>query len=256
MCSAIFFRLIESGRISTRDPGSESRVPSAESRSPSPDIVQHVVLGHAAALARPAYLRQVYVVFSSDASHERGDELPSLVALRPVCGHGLGRCAGGFNHSRGRRRRYRFSDGYIRRATNRGHDAMDRHRLAFLGRDLGQDAGCRRRNFGVNLVGGNLEQRLVALDELTGLLEPADDGPFGDRLPHLGHQDGRWHVRSGQSEPFHLIRSITLDIACVDTGTRHTEALRHREPLVIASVSRRLCVSRSSTQVKSEEVCV
>ena len=36
--------------------------------------------------------------------------------------------------------------------------------LAFLDPDLGQHAGSRRRNLRVDLVGGNLEQRLVAVD--------------------------------------------------------------------------------------------
>src|SRR5438045_245216 len=44
------------------------------------------------------------------------------------------------------------------------HHAVDRNRLAFLVADLGEDAGDRRGNLGVDFVRGDLEQRLVALD--------------------------------------------------------------------------------------------
>ncbi len=50
-------------------------------------------------------------------------------------------------------------------------------------------AGGGRGDFGVNFVGGDFEQRLVALDFVAGLLEPLGDGSFEDRFPHLGHDD-------------------------------------------------------------------
>ena len=49
-----------------------------------------------------------------------------------------------------------------------------------------------RRDLGVDLVGRDLEQRLVAVDRVADLLEPPDDGPFGDRLAHLRHHDVAW----------------------------------------------------------------
>ena len=79
-------------------------------------------------------------------------------------------------------------------------DAVDRNRLAFLDLDLGQDAGGRRRDLGIHLVGRNLEQRLVAVDRVADLLDPADDRPFGDRLAHLGHHDVGCHSFSGAAE--------------------------------------------------------
>ncbi len=51
----------------------------------------------------------------------------------------------------------------------------------------------RRRDLGVHLVGGDLEQRLVALDLVPDLLHPLGDGALGDRLAHLGHD----HVSHG-----------------------------------------------------------
>ena len=56
-----------------------------------------------------------------------------------------------------------------------GDDAVDGHRLALLRPDLGQHAGGRRRDLGVDLVGRDLEQRLVAIDRVADLLDPADD---------------------------------------------------------------------------------
>ena len=49
-------------------------------------------------------------------------------------------------------------------------------------------AGDGRGHLGVDLVGGDLEQRLVGLDVVADLLEPAGDRAFGDRLPQLGHR--------------------------------------------------------------------
>ena len=46
--------------------------------------------------------------------------------------------------------------------------------------DLQQRAGDRRRDLGVDLVGGDLEQRLVDRDLVADLLEPAGDGALGD----------------------------------------------------------------------------
>src|SRR6185437_8185375 len=45
------------------------------------------------------------------------------------------------------------------------------------------------RHLRVDLVGRNLEQRLVGLDLLALLLEPLRDRPLGDGDAHLGHDD-------------------------------------------------------------------
>ena len=55
--------------------------------------------------------------------------------------------------------------------------------------DLGQHAGGRRRDLGVDLVGRHLEQRLVERDRVADLLEPRGDRALGDRLAQLRHRD-------------------------------------------------------------------
>ena len=67
--------------------------------------------------------------------------------------------------------------------------AADHDRVALGGVDLHDRAGDRRGNFGVDLVGGYLDQRLVNVDAVALLLVPFEDGAFGDRVPHLGHDD-------------------------------------------------------------------
>jgi hypothetical protein len=70
---------------------------------------------------------------------------------------------------------------------------MNRHCLAFLHPDFEQHTAGRSGHLGVDLVRRDLEQRLVLVDGLAHLLDPADDRPFRDRLPHLGHDDFGGH---------------------------------------------------------------
>ena len=58
----------------------------------------------------------------------------------------------------------------------------DRDGLAVLGRDLAEHAGGRRRHFDGDLVGLELDQRLVHRHGIAGLLEPAADGGLGHGL--------------------------------------------------------------------------
>ena len=66
-----------------------------------------------------------------------------------------------------------------------------------LGGDLGQRSGGWSGHLGVDLVGRDLDQRLVGLDAVADLLQPPKDGAFGDRLPHLGHGDLHGRRTSG-----------------------------------------------------------
>src|ERR1019366_5338642 len=66
---------------------------------------------------------------------------------------------------------------------------VDADCLAFLHQDLGKRAGGRGGNLGVHLVGGNLKERLVALDALAGLFVPLGQGAFHNAFAHLGHDD-------------------------------------------------------------------
>src|SRR5256885_186004 len=63
----------------------------------------------------------------------------------------------------------------------------DRHALG--DGDLEQGALEGGGDLGVHLVGDDLDQRLVLLDEVALLFQPAIDGALGDRLTQLGHLD-------------------------------------------------------------------
>src|SRR5581483_2410879 len=65
----------------------------------------------------------------------------------------------------------------------------DRDGLAFLHEDLRDDSGCGRRHLRVDLVGRDLEQRLVGFDLIADLLQPPRDRPLGDAHAHLRHDD-------------------------------------------------------------------
>ena len=69
----------------------------------------------------------------------------------------------------------------------------DLDRGVLLGPDLQQGAGDRRGDLGVDLVGGDLEQRLVDRHGVADLLEPAGDGAFGDRFTEGGESDFGGH---------------------------------------------------------------
>ena len=71
------------------------------------------------------------------------------------------------------------------------HGEPDAHldRLALGHEDLGEDAGRGRGHLGVDLVGRDLEERLVALDRVPDGLHPAGDRALGHRLAELRHHD-------------------------------------------------------------------
>ena len=97
------------------------------------------------------------------------------------------RSAGGRRRRRGRLRLWRLGRG-AGLADDRD-DAVDRNGFALFGPDFGDDAGHGRRNLRIDLVGRNLEQRLITFDRVADLLDPAHDRAFRDRLAHLRHHD-------------------------------------------------------------------
>ena len=100
----------------------------------------------------------------------------------------------------------------LRRATSRidhANNRLNRHRLAFADFNFLQHARRRRRNFRVDLIGGDFKQRLVALDFVAGLLQPLRDGAFKNAFAHLGHYDVNGHVLS-PGKPNLQIRSAVF----------------------------------------------
>src|SRR5690606_32427753 len=68
-----------------------------------------------------------------------------------------------------------------------GQVSADLDRLVLLDEDLLEDAGDGRGDLGVDLVRGDLEQRLVDRDLVTHALEPAGHSPFGHGLAKGRH---------------------------------------------------------------------
>ena len=68
-------------------------------------------------------------------------------------------------------------------------DGPDGHGLVGLDEDPDERAGDGRGHLGVDLVGRDLEQRLVGLDLVADLLVPLEHRSLGHRIAHLGHGD-------------------------------------------------------------------
>jgi hypothetical protein len=68
-----------------------------------------------------------------------------------------------------------------------GDDLVDLDRVALFEEDLRESPGRRAGNLCVDLVGRNLEERLVAVDVLADLLQPPRNRPLRDGLAHLRH---------------------------------------------------------------------
>ena len=61
---------------------------------------------------------------------------------------------------------------------NYADHSVDLNGVTFGNLDFLKDSAGGRGDFGVDLVGGNLEQGLVALDLFTGFFQPLGDGSF------------------------------------------------------------------------------
>ncbi len=104
---------------------------------------------------------------------------------------------------------------------NHGDHGVHLHGRARLRLDLLENATGRSGYFGIDFIGGNLKQRLIALYSLTGLFEPLGDRAFENRFSHLGHDDIGWHrfPSAGASVPQStLLQPGTMEIPPDDPG--------------------------------------
>ena len=76
---------------------------------------------------------------------------------------------------------------------NLGDHGTHVHGVILIGDDLQQNTGHRGWDFGIHLVRGDFQQRLIDLDLVTNLLEPLGHSAFCYGLAQFGHFDGMRH---------------------------------------------------------------
>ncbi len=81
-------------------------------------------------------------------------------------------------------------------ASIRHSSGADRHRLVGFHQQLGDRAGHGRGHLGVDLVGGDLDQRVVDRHGVAGLDAPLEDRALGHRVAHL--REGDVHGLAGR----------------------------------------------------------
>ena len=169
--------------------------------------VENVALADATAGAGAGNLGDVNIVFARDFAHE--GRAANFFTTGSCGGLRRGRCCRRCGRFRGRRRSGRGGCGFRRsgRFFGRGWRGADRavtgfnhrdhrlnrHGLAFADFNFFQHAGRGRGNLRVHLVRGNFEQWFVALDFVSGLLQPLGNGAFENAFAHLGHDDVHSH---------------------------------------------------------------
>ena len=84
-------------------------------------------------------------------------------------------------------RRGRFGGGSRRAFIDLPEQRADRDGFAILGDDVAERACGRGRDFDGDLVGLELDQRLIDRDGVAGLLEPTADGGFGHGFAERRH---------------------------------------------------------------------
>ena len=145
-------------------------------------LAEHVGLGDPPARPGALDLREVHALGGGDAAGDGGDmgNIPrqSLGScLRELAWGSFARRCGGT----------RFRGGGAH--AHARDDLPDGHRVAFLGEDLGDGAGGRRRQLHVDLVGGQLDDGLAVLHVVADLDGPLEDRALGDRLAAGGRDD-------------------------------------------------------------------
>src|SRR5690606_37011798 len=96
-----------------------------------------------------------------------------------------------------------------------GERAADLDGLVFLNENLLEHSGDRRRNLGVDLVGGYLDERLVNCDLVAHLLQPPGHRALGDTLSECREVDGFTHVVLLLLEILRRLRTSLVRRCCV-----------------------------------------
>ena len=165
------------------------------------DDGEDVLLRHPSPAAGAGDRRRVDAVLGGDAGDDRETNAARLRVRRGRAGGGVGSAAGGPRPPvRGRRRRALLERLHRcvgaaasappphRRPTHPGEDGADVDGLAFLDEDLGQTLA-PGLGTGVDLVGRDLEQRLVDRNSVADVLQPPRHRALGDGDAHLRHQN-------------------------------------------------------------------
>src|ERR1019366_9518789 len=224
----------------------------------------HVLFGNPAAGAGALHLRQIEIKLTRHLADQRRERTGGLFlngrgtlwVRRRRSFHRLGRWRSGRRFGRGGsgRRWRRFggrSGGLDRRHGGAAPliDArdyrVDADRLAFLHQDFGERAGGGGGNLGVHLVGGDLKERLVALDALAGLFEPLGQRAFHNAFAHLGHDDVG-HISSPASRNRKSGRSGRRVLRPPRRGLHGRRARPSRSPA--GSIRRERCIENSSNR--------
>ena len=176
---------------------------SRRTHAPAVQVAHHVGLGDAPLRARAVHALQIDSVLLRHVAHHGAGALVAVAALRLLLLRGrrgsiglrrrrrscLRRRRGGLRRRLGRGRRLR--GGGLARVVEAGQSAAHLHHRAFLSDYFDQHAGGGRRDLRVRLVGGDFDQRLIALDALAGLRQPLHHGALDDGFTQRGHRDGR-----------------------------------------------------------------
>ncbi len=148
-------------------------------------IAEHVALEHLAALARAGDVADVYAAV--------GGVLGGGGRGRRACANGGKSRRWGGSGDRGCGGGGRGSGGGAEPLADAAEHGAGSDGVAILGDDFRQDAGGRRVDFERDLVGFELDQRLVGLDGVAGFFEPAADGRFGNGFAEGGNEDFSGH---------------------------------------------------------------
>ena len=168
----------------------------------------NVLAANAAADTRARHGRQIDAELAGELTNDRGDirgaghgnrgfndrSSGSRLCQRRCVREGInrsGRCGGSCRRNRSGRsgRGSCLGDGSSRgsRRRNDRDDGADLNGLVLGNADLCQEAGDGGGNLGVDLVRGDLEQRLVGVNGVAHGLQPRGDGALGDGLAQSGH---------------------------------------------------------------------